>query len=151
MNDWARSQLMAPVYALVVSFAVSLLIGAALAPDQVKPPVAQVTETVVPDPEKWDAEFAVQEGDGSLKPTAELRDVAVQFGWSAGKDLKPDTNGTFSLPMVARWPMTICAALPEQWRPRDPKFAGPNGLTCWNVAKPPDGERIRLVVIRNEG
>jgi hypothetical protein len=151
MNDWARNRFMAPVYALVISFAVSLPLGAALAPSQVKPPVEQSTETVAPPPVAVRAEFVTQRDDGEFEAVRELPDVAVRVDWSAGGALAVDKDGTFSFTKSAGWPMTICAVLPKQWKPLEPQFNGEDGNTCWKVAEPKNAGPVKLVLIRNGG
>ena len=151
MNDWVRNQFMSPVYALVISFAVSLLLGAAMVPAEVTPPAVLPTETVVPAPVEVVAEFVTRRDDGEYEAVRELRDGTVRVDWSAGGVLAVDENGTFSFTKAAGWPMTICAALPKQWKPLEPQFFGADGNTCWRVAEPKDAGPVRLVLARNGG
>ena len=147
MNDWARNQFMAPVYALVISFAVSLLLGAALVPKQVGPPAAQSSETTVPARGEWRANFVTPVGEA----VKELRNLAVRVESDAGQEFEVDENGTFSFGSAVGWPVTICATLPARWKSPDPRYPGADGRTCWKASEPLNSEPVRLVVIRDGG
>ena len=152
MPEWMRSQFMAPVYALVISFAAALLLGAAMHGSGAKAPGEPTTQVpnapavrlVTPQVNRVDKESP------PLIPATELRDASVRIYTSSGKDLKVGKNGEVRLEETAKTPVTFCVALPQGWEARTPEPVEPvRGLTCWELAEPA-GE-IELVVAKRKG
>jgi hypothetical protein len=150
MTEWTRSQFMAPVYALVISFGAALLLGAVLTEDS--PPTSQNPETTTPPPAAPVVRLVTTRDDPSgagsnLVPVTELRDAQVQVYSTSKGNLAVGEKGEVPLGDTAGSAVTICVKLPENWTPRSPKTVDfVQGFTCWKVAEPA-GE-VQLVVTK---
>lgn len=144
MTTGLRSRVMAPVYALIISFLAATLLGA----------VARRDDT----PAGGDPAGTTGNGSVTIRlmtlsgssrdevhvPAPELQDAVVDVS-VAGKGLKVAADGTVPLPATAASTVEVCVVLPKGWTPQEQEQVTTNGTRdCWTLVTP-TGEVTLLV------
>ncbi|HEX6340704.1 hypothetical protein [Umezawaea sp.] len=138
---------MAPVHALVVSFAVSLLLGAVVDASQVEPPPRTSPTTGAGEGAGRTAVFVRRGEDGRERAVPELGNLRVRVERRSTDDVEVDRNGSFPLGGTTGWPVTVCAVLPAPWRAVSPRVSvTADGRSCWELGEPDDERPVELVV-----
>ncbi len=142
MADWWRNRYMAPVYALMISFVIVLLVGFAVHSSQPgqatpNPPPAAPGQSV----NKIQFKAAV-----ANVHLVELADTEVELFGEVHRTATMDQNGELSAPAPDK-PFVICADLPPGWSAKNAQKSEQSRYTCWGPFNP--GSDVTLMLSKS--
>ncbi|NUT99196.1 MAG: hypothetical protein HOY78_45050 [Saccharothrix sp.] len=110
MPEWMRSQFMAPMYALLISFGAALALGFAMAPSttpaQPQPTAPAPSLTI---------RLVTVDNSGDKIPATDLGGSSARVSEAASaRNLRVGQDGSIALTPTNRQ-LTVCVVLPEDW------------------------------------
>ncbi|MGM1058688.1 hypothetical protein [Saccharothrix sp. Mg75] len=151
MPDALRSRVMAPVYALIVSFCAVLVLGAAAdregttTTSTTPPPATAPPATSAPEPAAPVFRLITEERDGLVvrrEPASGLAGKRVEVLTGGG----PVVVGEGAELSVGAGSRRVCVLLPEGWTAPPPAHRLDGRVHCWDVTPRADGTPVNLVV-----
>ncbi|CRK59108.1 hypothetical protein [Alloactinosynnema sp. L-07] len=129
MTTGLRSRFMAPVYALIISFAAAALLGIVVRPGTAASGTGGGTT--------GDAGVTVrlmtpsgEPGSKDLVPATDLANVVIHVVDASVVGLKVATNGEAVIPARSASKITVCAELPQGWTVLAPTKLDERGRAC---------------------
>ncbi|MFI9813768.1 hypothetical protein [Saccharothrix variisporea] len=107
MPEWMRSQFLAPMYALLVSFGVALALGYAMTPSTAPPQPATAPALTI--------RLVTVDNSGDKIPATDLAGTSARVTEAAStRTLEVGADGSIVL-APPNGQLTVCVALPEDW------------------------------------